>query len=711
MLCVCLIPSTFAQMSFSHSCLQYNKNFFYRYFSGWSQPTEINNFFQCVDNSIQFFLNHTTTSHGHYYNQREIKHFMQYMGFRLNRADQISRSFFVIKKGFIGGQYDQITLREIQIVRMLLVTIRNRLYDLRPYLPTLLSFLNKKPVSDQYLFQSINKLKSNISLLGQELSRMPFSAHIPSLEKVPQHLQILGFQSNRLKYWSSAFLLIKQWKKTFSYGPNDIIQPQQWSALLDPFSKMAELWFYYKKFLENKSFLSVDTVPHTQHFVSSILGIIESYYPLNKTISWMEIDALARKIWFLPVLSSPKFQLGFRSMFCFVLDRLVAGKHCRSNMVFRKNMGWSVHFGDLAFSSDTEHRLKVSHIGEKGGSFTRKHIQIMQKYLNSWIRSEQILKTTGHLPEDIFGTPNQWLKRPIHLTPDRQLLFNHTVKVDRTALLSHLNWQSHFMQMIVSAYADKTKPHQLSKQNWKQITREWTAMVLGADPDIEWESFQEQAFTFFSQGDILTSYSNGDGFLQESEVLELFSLSFSAWQSFLSSRKFLQTCTVQKEEQKRKQCVWHLLKKNFKYLFPGFPSMSRALLNGQWSRYVSALNQFQKPLDNLFTLYMIIYHQENMLAYRDTDHSGDINLQELSPLINVFYNVLDGFPFIYNHRDVLALTTYLFHHGEMPIIKGGNVSSPVRFAEWLIRPEKWQNKKIGRSNLLKALIYLNQSFP
>ena len=649
------LPSAFAQTSFNQNCITYNKHFIARYFTGSSAFHEIAGFFKCMDDSIQFFLNHTSTGHPGYYTELEMTRFLQYMGFRRFKASHMSRALFGIKQGLIGGRPGQLSLYEIRMVRRILWIVKGKLERLHRVVPVLQAVLQNRSQGyrEDYLSYAAAELNRTISHLGGELSQLPIQMNLALLQSFPQHIEVLGFPSSRLQYWSDSLALIRQWRKTFSGGWGHIVAGVAWRKLLQSFGGLAELWVYYKAFLENRALLSVPVVQRTQYFISRLFSIFKNSYSVHRNIALTELDALAKKVWFFPWLSTPVAKLSMRSIFCFVLDRLAFQKSCPNQMVFNEQSGaLKVDFGDLDFTVMTNGRMQMRVAKKGGGNLSKAHIRAVEQYLQRWIRSEQVLRQTGSLP-DVFGSPQAWLNRNIRLTGDERLLFLPAGQKVATgdkgrgvdlALLSHLNWGSHLMQMMAAAIGVENANSQVDRHVWTRFVQEVSILATAFYPGTHWKVFQSEGFSFFSLGDFLTAGANGDGILQDKELLELFALSFSAWRTVRINQVRLDICSVTNTVWSRQQCVFNTFRKYPDKFYLSFPAL-RGWLSLEWDGYSEVLRRFEDPLENIFTVFVLTYYQENILEYLDRDFSGDLDIAEVHPLADVFQQMLlDEFP-------------------------------------------------------------------
>ena len=711
------VPSAFAQYSFNDTCITYNKQFIARYFTGVSQVSEITEFFNCLDNTIQFFLNHTSTAHSNYYTQKELTNFMQYMGFRYAKAARISQAVLNIKKGLMGGDSKRLSTQEVQIVRQVLFIVKKKMHNIHPFMPALLSILNRKNIYQKAsVLHSIQHLRHNIEQLGKDLSQQNLKMNLSILQTLPHDLQTLGFSTEQLKYWEPSLKLIWHWRNLFSAGPANIISGYEWKNLLSPFGGLVELWFYYQAFLEKHSLLSFNTTPHTQYFISRLFHIFSNSYSSRNDIPLTKVDTFLKSIWFFPWLSTPLAKLSMRAGFCFVLDRLAFGRSCEHKLEFNNTNGeLFVGFGDLDFMVAVDGRMQMSLSKNKKGVYlTRAHVLAIRHYIRQWIQAENVLRQKGRLPS-LFGDPNSWLRRNIHLTLDQRLLFRKKAfakhgKLNSNnlqALLSHLNWQSHIMQIVSDTYGTLHPEGKITEQVWNQLVQEWSILATAFYPGTHWKTFQSDGFSFFSLGDFLTANANGDNILQDKELLELFSLSMSAWQTVLNNQNRLEVCQITRAKWDKRECVLNALRRYPEQFFLSFPALYSSRFNRKRQAYLETIRQFKDPLENIFTVFVLIYYQENMMEYLDKDLSGQLDLKELQALLPVFSDLLvDEFPFVSSQREIFSVVTYLFHHGQLPIFTvEKNISDPIHFADWVIRSEQWSQQLTERKNILKALIY------
>ena len=701
-------------ISIENSCLNENKKFISRYFSAQAHPQELEDFFDCIDSTIQLFLNHSHTENPNYYTQTELRRFMQYMGVRKPKAEKISQAVLKLKTGFIGGRKNQLSLAEIIISRQILFILRQRMRSMYSTIPTLIKILNKKNIKRQQLINATETMKTNLITLGNQLSQKSFYSHLSFLNRLPQNIKILDFTNTNLKYWKPSLSLLSQWKNTFLNSPEHIIKSTEWPFLLDSFGQFATLWFYHKRFLEGRSWMDFRVIQHTQHFLSQSLDIIRDAQKKSgeKDIFLQDIDKLARKVWFLPYVSKPVFRLGLRSIFCFLLNPLTNNNTCNHKMRFTKS-NVQMSFSDVTFTITEKKEIYESKSGHMSDQIKKSHLEIIRQYMNSWIRTENQIKKTSQIPP-LFGFPHKWLKRRINITTGRQLLF-YTNRKNNIPFLSHLNWQSHLMKLVTSSYTKREA--QVNQKVWDTMIREWTALSISLYKDIRWESFQKLGFQVFKHGDFLTSYSNGDKILQEPEILELFSLLISSLGTVISALEIMPTCKSTKIYYLHTTCILNHLQHLPPEIFTGFPKLLEDLSQDENKKtsYIGKLHSFYDTketlhLKDLFELFLFIHHQENTMEYLDKDSSQYLSTRELEPLLNTFENIIiDDIPLIYTKREVFAFITYLFHYGKVPIFTK-KISSPLHFSNWLLQPKKWKLLQADREDVLHTLFLLNKNF-
>ncbi len=716
-------------LSLGESCFKNNKNFITRYFSGQSNLSELENFFNCIDNSIQLFLNHTRTANSGYYTQIELRRIMQYIGMGLTKAqkmsmseseyiakaEQISKTIFNLKRGFIRGDPNRLHLTEINLCKKILSILRKRMRAMHSSMPILTAILNKKNISRKQLMQATDTMKTNFITLGNELSKLSFSSNLSILNQLPEEIQKIGFSNTNLQYWKPALRLLAQWKNMFLNSQKNIIQKKDWPALLDTFGQMAALWFYYKRFLESRSLLDFRIIQHTQHFISHSLNIIRKAQKQSgkNNIFLSDIDELARRVWFLPHLSKPIFRLSLRSAFCFIISPLKTKQTCKYNTTNDINSeNFIIHFSDLTFTITDTKEIYESSSGDKSDKIQKEHWEILRKNLNSWIKSENTLRTTSQLPTS-FGSPQQWLKRNINITSDKRISF-YEQRTDNTPLLSSLNWQSHLMKLITSAYTERE--NQVTPKLWNTMIKEWTAFSIALYKDMKWQHFQRIGFQIFKHGDFLTSYSNGDKILQEEEILELFSFFASSLRTIIYTLDSMPSCSSSKPYHLTASCFWNNLQDLPPSVFAGFPQLIESLSNNEDKKvnYINRLSSFYSAQEDisfksLFEMFLFMHYQENTMENLDQDYSQHLSTRELEPLLPVFEQTLiNDMPFVYKTTDAFAFITYLFHYSEVPIFSDTNkISSPIRFSNWLLQPQKWQ-LQIDREKILHTLFLINK---
>ena len=448
-------------ISLKSNCLKDHSNFISRYFSNQSRSralaNQLENFFDCIDNNIQWFLNHTPrTGNPNYYTQTELRRAMQFFGASRSKAEDISKAILNLKTGFIGGNRNRLTKTEIATCRKILFIFRQRMRALSPSISTLIQILNNQSISAKQLIITTEVVKVNLISMGIQLSKLLLSSNLSLLEHLPQNLKTLGVSNTNLFYWNRSLSLIKTWKKIFFTSPQNIIHRSEWPDLLQFFGELAALWFYHKRFLKDKNWLNTNVVQYTQYFISSALSMVQLKLKQSKKseIFLQDIDELVHKLWFLPDLSQPVFRLAMRSTFCFLLNPLTTNNVCNYNTDFQQ-ANLTIRFSDITFTITDTKKIYESRSGRASDRIQESHLQMLRKYLNSWIKAESQIHQ-GQKPDSLFGSPHQWLNRQINITSDSRLAF-YVNRTNNIPLLSHLNWHSWLMKLVTSAYTKRKK--------------------------------------------------------------------------------------------------------------------------------------------------------------------------------------------------------------------------------------------------------------
>ncbi len=703
-----------------NNCVTINKALISNYFKGLSTVQQIDDFFECIDNVIQFTLNHTETGNSNFYTQRELRHLMQYLGATPARANEISQAFLDIKESLINSGNKRITLHEIEKIRKIFRVIQARMKNMNSHVPQLIKVLNNHPLDRQIMTRALNAMENNLTILGQQLSQLSVTTNLSLLINLPNKLNKLGLSTEGLRYWRPLILLISQWKKIFSGPPESLIKEKQWSILLNSFSQVIRMWFYYKNFLENTIWMGVPRVQHFQHFLYLFLNLIKSANNQTNGIYLKDIEELARRIWFIPIFSTPVFSLTLRSVHCFLIKRLTSNKACKYNIDYKLNPKEVVlEFTSRSYTIDNKNNILIQSTGVDTEKLNSSHIDILFDYLRSWTGTEIKLRKEKKL-RSIFGSPHLWMNRNIGINSgvNRHLVFQSQEQHNQsdTPLMSYLNWHVHLTHLLVSAYHNNRNGI-LNWNNWFTLVQEWTPLVISIYKHLNWQDFETSALNFFSHGDLLTSQANGDNQLQPEESVELMTIASSSINMMILNIDRFNKCKIKNTDHYfRSSCVWKLFRTSSTKILSGFPDLQK-----WWStepenqeQYISYIKEFypveQFSIGNLFEIYILIHYQENILEFLDKDSSGNLSLDEITPFYDTIKNKLHQvIPFIENQEQGLAFFTYLIHFGEIPIYDPSyKVSSPVDFSNWLLNPQKWRSLKVNRKQMFFILNLIHE---
>ena len=698
-----------------NNCIAINKTFISDYFEGRSNVRQIDDFFDCIDNIIQFTLNHTETGDPDFYTQRELRHLMQYLGATPQKANEISQAFLDIKESLIDGGDRRITLHEITKVREIFRVIQSRMKAMLPHVPQFIKILNNQHINRRSLIRSLNAIEKNMAILGAELSRLSVVTNLSLIIELPDKLHQLGLSVGKLEYWRPLILLINQWKKMLSGPPNSLITSKQWPDLLNSFSQVTYMWFYYKNFLENTSWMHIHQVQHFQYFLYLFLNLIKTANNQTNGIYLKDIEELARRVWFVPLLSTPVFSLALRSVHCFLIERLTSHQSCKHDINSQFNPKQiTVEFTNRSYEIDSENNIHIQTSGTDRAKLNSSHIDILSDYLRSWTGIETRLRKEKQL-RSIFGSPHIWTNRNIGINNrgKKHLVFQPINQQEHTniPLMSYLNWHVHLTHLLVSAYHNN-KNGILEWEDWSVLIREWTPLVVSIYKDLSWQDFRTEALNFFSHGDLLTSQSNGDNLLQPEESLELMAISSSAINMMVSNRETFKMCKVKDRDYYfQTNCIWRVFQTSSTKVFDGFPKLQKWFLTEAENKeqYIQYLKEFypnnQLSIGNLFEIYILIHYQENIMEFLDTDASDHLTMNEITPFYTTIQNKLRRvIPLIETQEQGLAFLTYLMQFEDIPIYDiTYSVSAPVHFSNWLLNPQKWRLLKVDRKRILFIL--------
>ena len=703
------------------SCLVKSQDFVPRYFSGRARGREVDSFFDCIDNMIQFFLNHTTTANSKFYTKKELKHLMLYLGFHPSKAIGAAEAVIDMKKSLIEGHQNKISRSEIAKARKILRALQRRLKSILPDLPYIVRALNNKSVSRRQVLSSLNNLADDFYYLGESLSELSVDMNLSMLAKWPDNLQKLGFSKTGLKYWRPLVLLAAKWKKIFFEGPEHAIRNHHWPVLMTSFGHIVRLWTYYEKFIKNQTpWMGVANVQNMQYFMFLSLKLVEmvSERSVHKGLYLKDVEELGRHIWFAPFFSKPVFGMSLRSVQCFLIRRLAEGKPCEYGLTFSADKTM-LSFQDKVYTIDTENKITMKSLSAEGEKFDSSDISVLFDYLNSWASMERMLRKEGNL-RPIFGSPHKWAKRNIGITKGayKRLVFQNFSKTekDNTALLSHLNWHTYLTHFLVSAYSNKKVV--LNQKEWNTLVREWTPVILSLYKDLSWQAFHKQAFDFFTHGDYLTANSNGDNTLQSIETVELVALALSSINmTALALNKLEKECSGAGENAFPAECIWSLFQDFSLNMFSGFPLLRKWFAEDSNYRkeYITAIRRRypgeELSMGDLFEICTIMHYQENLIEFLDKDRSFVLSFDELLPLYEDMEMKLNFIsPLLYTERRRLGFFTYLMQFAEIPVYdEKESVSAPLRFSNWLMNPGEWKNLQMDRKNIFTVLSLVHRN--
>ena len=679
-----------------------------RYFSGKATDREVKGFFDCMDNMINLFLSYTTSKNPEYYTSTELTRFVQYMGLTPDQARGVSRAVLSVKASLMGGNPHRLKRSEIIRFQKVLKGVGVQAFRLRVPVAVFSWVQEGYAVSRKDFLKAAGDITGGLQKIGHSFSQYHFRTNIKDLSEQGPVLSDLGIQA--FPEFKKAITFLGTYKKVVLGTCGQVITPEEWPTFMSSVGVLAELGFYHKRFMgPDQRFLEVNTVQHSQYMLFRVLDALEQaikHHPYQ-VLPFKDLESLARSLWMFPALSSPSFALGLKSFECFLLNRHKTTRPCPFQIqVHRGDI--RVDFEDRSFYIQ-EGKTFATAPGESGG-MSLKDIQILRTFLKGWVQSENTLRKTSTLPR-MFGQPHQWLARRISLTEDGRLYFFDRKTSHTKPFLSLLNWKSHLMNFVVKAYSPQGH---LDLQEWNQMMREWTPLLMSLGVSSSVSDFQENGEYLFYHGDFLTTFSNGDGRLQDTEMLELFALFASAVKNTFLSVKAWSHCRV-KEFVFHSECIKNSLKGLPQKVFGSFPYLRVSLTlkdQGYRDRYLNLLDSFLPgnllSIADLFDIFLKLHYQENAMEYLDTNRDQVLQSEELKSLLSVFEQALiDQMPFVNNREEAFAFITYVFYFGILPVMGEKQIHTPLHFGYWLLHPEKWQTIQIRRMKLLNALIQIN----
>jgi hypothetical protein len=212
------------------ACLNQAGTIIEDYISARTGVESINSMFECVDRSIQLFLDKTRTSTPGIYQPMELRNFIEkfFIG-----EDKISNALMAetmeFKRSVLGGRGDILTADELRSARRIMAALRRQLIRLDRYRPlTISSLAALAPAAQNEVLGQIAEVATDF---GSELSSNAGDYSMARFESLLREFQ-RAFPGDGLNRLINRFKLIRMFKPVLFGTSADEFRGEEWPRFL-----------------------------------------------------------------------------------------------------------------------------------------------------------------------------------------------------------------------------------------------------------------------------------------------------------------------------------------------------------------------------------------------------------------------------------------------------------------------------------------------
>lgn len=254
-----------------------------RYAADELSDGQITEFVRCLQKSFSTFVQRTRGRDEDAYAPEEIRRFLQSYFFRERPISlKLTNEFMVLKQVLVGGRLDSLTRRELHQLIDLLEDVRREAIRLRPHI----KYLNPQLVEKQgpvdmglKLTQANETLRDSIRLIAGHLARGQTPYHLSNLATLMTEFRdFVRWEqtfpdAHPVPAWINFFAVFKSLTLTPDEG--ELIQPGEWSALLQNFSRWYLAYVQYRAGVKEQPRLYGVGLQNTMHLAQEVFTMAE----------------------------------------------------------------------------------------------------------------------------------------------------------------------------------------------------------------------------------------------------------------------------------------------------------------------------------------------------------------------------------------------------------------------------------------------------
>ncbi|MCB0362538.1 MAG: hypothetical protein KDD35_07445, partial [Bdellovibrionales bacterium] len=275
-----------------------------KYVMGNSSEAEVNQFWNCLGHAFQMFAKRTKGSEEGLYSAKELRNFLEtfFLG-EIRLSDDFLVEFMHLKRLFLGGSIQYVSLREIDESLVLFDKFRRLTLDLRPHIDLLNGTLYQNRIENH---------PEELDLALREFSKI-VGRFFSLIEEAHQEYEFENFKNlllevidlvkgedelRRKLFVVQLVPLLSQLKNQLVGSPLDKILAHQWKPMAEILSEVFGLWIRYEHISYHKGWPQDERQRNL-----SILRMNDSIHRLGQWISqtdedldWIELEDMLEKI-------------------------------------------------------------------------------------------------------------------------------------------------------------------------------------------------------------------------------------------------------------------------------------------------------------------------------------------------------------------------------------------------------------------------------
>jgi len=647
----------------SRQCLSEVPVVLRQYFSGEGQVSDTEKVFDCLSQTIDLFSDRVRSSSVRDgYSKEELLGFIDtYVMSKKKMDPEFLNLIMRFKASLIGGQPDVVTHAELERLKQILLTLRHSAAEMRPYANwyALRPRLVSRSLPE---IENFNSASERLVVLAKDLSR--HFAGNPKVEISLGDVEALILKLDGSQAWLKYSGVAGAVKQVLVSPPARSIRSHEWSRIAVVSARLYSFYMRHHFYLNSSSILSVEDLPHVESMVQQSLDLFEQAIKGRESLrlqseDWtLLIDELERVGW-LP------YDIRATSLKKFIWP--LTGRYLRDPSLSLEARGadTGLGFSELALArSDVEnwllgHRLVVQATPRTGTLSASQLLVNLNKPevisragqgKASKVLETARLETLGLLNRGLFPVWDE--RNRLSVIPR-----DEATQLDRKDLVI-FNATRAIVRLVLRGYAyDRLRASQLTGLT-KSETQEFYADFrdIGVDLNLMDARVYNAGERSFSEGNLFTSVSDGDEFLNRSEAIEFFSFILSGGRmSELIYDQAKGSCGRPIKDFLGKvrldiDCMRRYFENNFSSVFSNLPGMVDHVQrlktdSKRWNQFIRDLEDVSRSggygpgtieIAELQNLGPALHYVESLMINYDLNENGVLDEPEIWKIFPVF---------------------------------------------------------------------------